>query len=477
MIGEAARSPTQGSSDPQTGRKAPPQEQNWVFVLGSTGIPLMPCHPARARKLIGKGRAEVVRVFPFTLRLRDRPTGDTQPLVVKIDPGATTTGIVVARTETPNPNIQHVLFAAELTHRGTQIRDRLTQRRSFRRSRRGRNLRYRAPRFLNRTKLPGWLPPSLMHRVLTTMTWVRRFRRWSPVTGLAVESVRFDLQKLLNPEISGIEYQQGTLLGYEIREYLLEKHGHQCAYCDATDKPLQIEHMHPKSRGGSDRVANLTLACEDCNQDKDNQTVNEYLAHDPARAARITADAQKSLAPAAAVNATRNALLRALRATGLPVETGTGGQTKHNRIRLGLPKEHAVDAACVGEVDALTHATRRPLFIRCAGRGSHKRTRCTADGFPRGYLSPQKVHHGFRTGDMVRAVVPSGKRKGTHLGRVAVRATGNFNLQTVHGTVQGLSHRFCRLIQPADGYAYGATQPPLRGFLPVLKGGVSATSF
>jgi 5-methylcytosine-specific restriction endonuclease McrA len=450
--------------------------QNRVLVLGSTNHPLMPCHPARARILLTEGRAVTARHFPFTIRMLDRATGATQPVTVKIDPGAKTTGIVVVRTETTHPTQQHVLFAADLTHRGAQIRDALTQRRSFRRSRRGRNLRYRAPRFLNRTKPQGWLPPSLHHRVQTTMTWVTRLRCWAPITGIAVESVRFDLQKLMDPEISGIEYQQGTLQGYEVREYLLEKHGRKCAYCDATDKPLQVEHMHPKSRGGSDRVANLTLACEDCNLDKDNRTVAEYV-QDPARAAKIMADAQKPLVSAAAVNATRNALLSALLATGLPVETGTGGQTKHNRIRLGLPKAHTVDAACVGEVDALTHATLPPLQIRCMGRGSHKRTRCTADGFPRGYLSPQKRHHGFRTGDMVRAVVPSGKRKGTHLGRVAVRATGSFNIQTRHGTVQGVSHRFCRLIQPADGYAYGAAQPPPRGFLPVRKGGVSAASF
>jgi hypothetical protein len=48
------------------------------------------------------------------------------------------------------------------------------------------------------------------------------------------------LQKLENPEISGIAYQQGTLAGYELREYLLEKWGRKCAYCDATNVPLQI---------------------------------------------------------------------------------------------------------------------------------------------------------------------------------------------------------------------------------------------
>jgi hypothetical protein len=311
------------------------------------------------------------------------------------------------------------------------------------------------------------------------VSWVERFKRLAPVVKLAFEAVKFDPAAMVNPEISGKEYQHGTLSGYEVKEYLLEKHGHKCVYCDSIDRILNVEHMISKARGGSNRVSNLTLSCVDCNEKKDKQSVYEFLAHDPERAKRIMADAQKSLAPAAAMNATRNAMLKALRAIGMPVEVGTGAQTKYNRHRLGLPKEHSVDAACVGEVDTLTHATIPPLHIKCMGRGTHKRTRFTAQGFPRGYLSPKKVHHGFRTGDIVRAVVPSGKKKGVHFGRVAVRATGNFNIQTSRGVVQGISYRHCSKIQSADGYAYNLTKthkPKPRGFLPVLKGGVSATS-
>jgi 5-methylcytosine-specific restriction endonuclease McrA len=81
-----------------------------------------------------------------------------------------------------------------------------------------------------------------------------------------MELVKFDTQLMENPDISGIEYQQGELAGYEVREYLLEKWGRKCAYCSETDLPLQIEHIIPRSRGGSDRVSNLTLACEGCNR-------------------------------------------------------------------------------------------------------------------------------------------------------------------------------------------------------------------
>lgn len=239
-----------------------------------------------------------------------------------------------------------------------------------------------------------------------------------------------------------------------VREYLLEKWGRKCAYCDKQDLPLQAEHIHPKASGGSNRVSNLTLACQPCNQKKGSRDIREYLKADPTRLAHITAKAKAPLRDAAAVNATRWKLLESLKETGLAVETGTGGRTKFNRVRLGIPKAHALDAVCVGEVDAVADWQRPTLEIKCTGRGSYQRTRVTAQGFPRGILMRQKQVHGFQTGDLVKAVVPGGKKAGTHVGRVAVRASGSFNIQTKASVVQGISHKHCRLIQRADGYGY-----------------------
>lgn len=450
----ASRSPSPASHDAEpAGLTA--GNQNRVFVVGRNHEPLMPCHPARARALLKAGRAVIHRRFPLVIRLKDRAAGAFQPVVVKLDPGARTTGVALVRAEIAHPKTQHVLFAAELEHRGSQIRDALAQRRAFRRARRGRKTRYRAPRFLNRCgDNRGWLPPSLRHRLETTLALVTRLRRWAPVSGIAQELVRFDTQLMQNPEIEGVEYQQGALAGYEVREYLLEKHGRRCAYCGAEHTPLNIDHIIPRASGGSDRVSNLTLACIPCNQAKGSRSLADFLVHEPEKARRIVAQAKAPLAGTAAVNATRFALLTALRDSGLPVATGTGGRTKFNRSRLGLPKAHAIDAACVGEVASLTGARLRPLAIRCTGRGSRQRTRLSAHGFPRGYLSPAKQHFGFRTGDIVRACVPAGKRAGSYQGRVAVRASGSFNIQTAHGTVQGISHRHCRILQRADGYSY-----------------------
>jgi 5-methylcytosine-specific restriction endonuclease McrA len=418
-----------------------------VFVLSSDGQPLDPCHPARARQLLRRGRAQVVRRFPMTIQVVDRRADEstTHPLRLKIDPGSRTTGLALVTEETAT-----VVWAAELTHRSGAIRDALLARRAFRRNRRQRHTRYRPARFQNRRRPAGWLAPSLRSRVEHILTWYRRLTRRGPIRAISLELVRFDPQALIDPEIRGVAYQQGDLLGYEVREYLLEKWSRTCAYCGATGLPLQVEHIVPRTRGGSDRVSNLTLACDPCNQRKGAQTAAEFGFP------QIQAQAQRPLRDAAAVNTTRWALYQALQATGLPLEAGTGGRTKYNRTRLGWPKTHWQDAACVGDSTParLRVATPTVLQITATGRGLHSRTTLDKYGFPRLHLPRQKRFFGFQTGDMVEAIVPSGIKRGRYVGRVAVRASGSFNMTMASGKVQGLHRRFFRLLQRADGYRY-----------------------
>jgi len=161
---------------------------------------------------------------------------------------------------------------------------------------------------------------------------------------------------------------------------------------------------------------------------------------------------------AAAVNATRWRLFNALKGTGLPIETGTGSQTKWNRARLDVPKRHATDAACVGEVQALSAGRRPILSIKATGRGAYQRTRLDRFGFPRGTLMRAKRIAGFQTGDMVRAVLGAGKKAGTYVGRVAIRASKSFNVQTADGVVQGIHAKHCGLLARGDGYGYALTR-------------------
>ena len=229
-----------------------------VLVIDKNKKALMPCHPARARELLNAGKAAVYRRFPFTIILKEREGGDTQPVALKIDPGSKTTGLALVADFKSG---KRVIWAAELTHRGQAIRDALLSRRQLRRFRRQRKTRYRAARFNNRRRVAGWLAPSLQSRVENIWTWAVRLAWKCPLASISQELVRFDMQLMENAEISGVEYQQGELQGYEVREYLLEKWGRKCAYCGVKDLPLEMEHITPKTRGGSNRVTNLSIAC------------------------------------------------------------------------------------------------------------------------------------------------------------------------------------------------------------------------
>ena len=375
---------------------------SFVFVVDQQRKPLDPVHPGRARYLLTAGHAAVLCRYPFTLILRDdKPDTTPQPLRIKLDPGVQTTGIAVVHDVTGQ-----VMWAAEVTHRGGQIAERLAQRRTCRRSRRHRHTRYREPRFANRTRRTGWLPPSLESRIANVLTWVRRISRSCPIANISLELVKFDMQRMQNPEITGIQYQQGELAGYEVRQYLLEKFARHCAYCGKTDIPFEVEHIVPRSRGGSDRVSNLTLACHSCNQAKGDRTAQEFGHPD------VAEQAQKPLKDPAAVNAARLALYQRLQMLGLPVEIGSGGLTKWNRVRRGLPKCHWIDATYVGTSTPLhlsTHAVT-PLAIHAAGRHSRQMCRTNAYGFPDKAAKETSAIGGFRTGDIVHAVVPSSQR-------------------------------------------------------------------
>ena len=420
---------------------------NQIFVLDTNCKPLTPCKPSMARKLLNANKAAVFRQFPFTIILKKEVQATPEPIEIKIDAGSKTTGFALVQDV-------KVVFGAELTHRGQAIKNSLESRRFLRRGRRNRKTRYRQARFLNRTRPKGWLAPSLEHRVLTIMTWVRKFIKFAPIASVASELVRFDLQQIENPEISGVEYQQGELLGYEVREYLLEKWGRKCAYCGTENVPLQVEHIHPKSKGGSNRISNLCLACEPCNLKKGVQSITDFLAKKPDILKKVTAQAKRPLKDAAAVNSTRWALFNALKTTGLPITTGSGGQTKFNRSRLSLPKTHWLDAACVGQVATLAVLTNQPLLIKATGLGTRQMCRTDKYGFPSRHVPRCKFVKGFQTGDIVKAIVTTGKKIGEYVGRVAVRSTGSFNI-SASALIQGISHKYCKTIHRKDGYSYG----------------------
>ena len=409
---------------------------NRVFVLDTEKRPLMPCTQQRAYELLRKHRAAIYRHVPFTIILKAQIQNPAlQGVEIKLDPGSKTTGVALVAND-------GVVFAMNLQHRGAQIRNDLESRRALRRARR------------NRTRKNGWLPPSLRSRVDNVVSWTAKLLKYAPLSSIAVETVRFDTQAMQDPEIAGVEYQQGTLAGYEVREYLLEKWQRSCAYCDATNVPLQIEHVVPRSNGGSNRVSNLALACNPCNDAKNNLSIEQFLARDPVRLARIKKQLNAPLRDAAAVNATRYAIGNALKAFGLPTAFWSGGRTKMNRIAQGYAKDHWIDAACVGDNGSHVRipAALQPLRIKATGRGTRQVRRTDAYGFPRGSAKTAKRRHAFSTGDLLRARISKGNAPGLHVGRIQSTGAKRFDIKTLGGVI-GTTHRNLALLQRDIGYA------------------------
>jgi hypothetical protein len=270
-----------------------------------------------------------------------------------------------------------------------------------------------------------------------------------------MELVKFDTQLMQNPEIEGVEYQQGELQGFELREYVLIKFNHRCVYAGAKspcDEVLNVDHLVPRSRGGSNRVSNLVCACRKHNDEKNNLPLEEYSKLRGIDFSPIKAQAKAPLKDAAAVNATRWALFNRLKALDLPIETGSGGLTKFNRTKRGLPKTHWIDAACVGEStpENLKIENVPAVQIKAMGHGSRRMCRTDKHGFPKAHRTHRTMFRGFQTGDVVRADIPKGKFAGHHVGRLsAVRQRPSFTLNgfDVHP-------KHLKRIHRSDGFEY-----------------------
>jgi len=295
-----------------------------VPVLNMRGEPLMPTTPRKARKLLEQGKAKVVSRAPFVIRLLYSTGEAKQEIVLGIDAGYAHIGYSATTTN-------RELIAGELKLR-SNIKKLLQMRSAYRRGRRNQKW-YRESRFDNRGRRDGWLAPSLEHKLQTHIRLIDRLERILPITKTIVEVASFDTQKMQKPDITGIEYQQGKLQGYEVREYLLEKWCRKCAYCGETNVPLQVEHIIPKSRGGSDRVSNLTIACHKCNHKKGDLTAAEFGYPE------IQKQAKQSLKATAFMNNIRWKLVNILNCNWT-----YGYITKHNRIQQGLEKSHVNDA-------------------------------------------------------------------------------------------------------------------------------------
>ena len=360
-----------------------------VFVLSQAGNPLMPTTPRRARRWLKEKRARVVCKEPFTIRLRFATLEHVQPVKVGVDTGSKVVGIAATTNG-------EVVFQAEV-HLRDDIAEKLVHRRQYRRNRRSRKTRYRPARFANRRRPEGWLTPSVRSKCDATTKGVRFLISFLPVSQVTIEIAGFDMQKMQNPEISGIAYQHGELFGYLLREYLLHKWQRTCAYCGNKQVPLQLDHIVPKSRGGSNRASNLTLARQACNSRKGVQTAEEFGYPE------IQAQARVPLRDAAHVSSLKTAVVQHLQPLFRDdqVHTTFGYETTYKRIQvLCLPKSHSNDAVAIAsQIGEVVKPLESVHHLRCVARGQYQRF--NGPGSEHKCWAPRKVR-GFKLYELVK---------------------------------------------------------------------------
>ena len=185
-----------------------------VYVLNKNGQPLMPTNRhGKVKHLLKEGKAVIVKRCPFTIQLTYEVKNYTQKTKIKVDTGSKIAGFSVV-------DDKKELYSSEVELRN-DITKLLSSRSEKRRSRRYRKTRYRKPRFNNRkaSKQEGWLAPSIINKIESHLKEIEFINSILPVSEIIVEIAPFDIQKIKNPEISGSEYQEGEMKGFEnIRE-------------------------------------------------------------------------------------------------------------------------------------------------------------------------------------------------------------------------------------------------------------------
>lgn len=398
----------------------------FVYVLNKSGEALMPCKPQKARKLLKENKAKVVNRTPFTIQLLHGSSGYKQPVNLGVDAGSKYIGLSATTKDKE-------LFKAEVELR-QDISKLLENRRSLRRTRRNRKTRYRPARFNNRG-VKGRLAPSVQHKLDSHITIIRKVCSILPVVNIIVETGEFDTHKLKNPDVSGVEYQNGDEKGfYNVKSAVLTRDDYTCQICGEKDTRLEVHHIQFRSKGGSDRMENLVTLCYDCHS-KVHGGVLEFNRK------------VKSFRDASHMSIMRKRLLDSLKSIYDNVFETFGYLTKYYREKLGIVKSHCNDAFVISHnFDAMVlDVEYQYRKVRRHNRQLHKSK--PSKGGKRRRNQSNYIINGFRRFDKVLyndiECFITGKR-----------TSGYFQLKTFDGTVvsQSVSNKRLKLLEPIKGW-------------------------
>lgn len=313
-----------------------------VYVISIDRKPLMPTSNAKARILLREKKAKVKEVKPFTIQLTYKTETDyTQDITLGIDSGYSNVGFS-AITEK-----KEILVGELKLLQG--MKERLQEKAMYKIQRRSR-LRYRAPRFDNRkkSKPDGWLAPSLQHKLDSHLKFIDYLYSILPITKCVVEVANFDIQKMNNDAISGIEYQQGDMVGFwNLRDYILHRDNHSCQNpnCQNKDKEkiLEVHHIKYKSLGGTDNKNNLITLCSKCHTSP-NHKKGKFLWGWCQEGKKV-----RGFKDATFMSTVRWYLVNNLKEKYSDVSITYGYITKNHRIENGIDKTHYNDAFAIAK--------------------------------------------------------------------------------------------------------------------------------
>ena len=332
-----------------------------VYVLNKNGLPLMPTHKlGKVRHLLKDDKAKIVKRNPFTIQLKYECENHVQPVTLGIDAGSKHIGLCASTKK-------EELYCSDVEIRN-DIVELLSIRREIRRTRQN-HLRYRPVRFNNRnaSKPKGWLAPSVMQKIESHLKVVEEVYKIIPISTIIVEVASFDTQ-LLKAEaegktISGKDYQNGEMLGYNTREYVLFRDNHTCQHCHgkSKDKVLEVHHLESRKTGGN-APSNLITLCKTCHK-------NYHASKIELKQIR-----SEKYNDAAFMGIMRWSLYNELKNIYPNVSLTYGYITKSNRIKYNLAKEHYNDAYCIAQnfkatpLDKVIYQKK----VRCHNRQIHK---------------------------------------------------------------------------------------------------------
>ncbi len=356
------------------------EKSSVVYVLSKRGKPLMPCSPRKARMLLKEDKAKVVKRTPFTIQLKIDTPETTQPISLGVDAGYSNIGFS-AITNTQE------LISGEVQLR-KNVSKNISKRRIYRRARRSRKLWHRKPRFNNRasTKKKGWLAPSIQHKLDTHIKMIDKVKEILPITQINIEVASFDIQKIKNPDISGVEYQNGPQKNYSnTREYVLYRDNHTCQNCKGKSKDpvLRVHHIISRQIGGNS-PNNLITLCFTCHE-----KVTEGKL-------KLNVKSLKGFKAETFMTTVRWKLVNQLKEQGDKVSHTYGYITKYNRAKLGLEKSHINDAFAIA---GGTNQKRYKPFIVKQTRRNNRSIQTNRKGFNR---SIRKQRYEFQPNDVVR---------------------------------------------------------------------------